>query len=73
MVTEHDASTQQANKPMIKTSQTCVLPCVVWVKRRDSVCHSTRRQPLLQDQGRGSRPGTGSCLESMTHDGQCDE
>ena len=29
------------------TSQTCLLPCVVWVKRRDSVCHSTRRQPLL--------------------------
>ena len=25
-----------------------VLPCVVWVKRRDSVRHSTRRQPLLQ-------------------------
>ena len=30
------------------TCQTCLLPCVVWVKRRDSVCHSTRRQPLLQ-------------------------
>ena len=24
----------------------CLLLCVVWVKRR--VCHSTRRQPLLQ-------------------------
>ena len=22
------------------TSHTCLLPCVVWVKRRDSVCHS---------------------------------
>ena len=30
------------------TSHTCLLPCVVWVKRRDSVCHSTRRQPLLR-------------------------
>ena len=29
------------------TSQTWWLPCVVWVKRRDSVCHSTPRQPLL--------------------------
>ena len=30
------------------TSQTCLLPCVVWVKRRDSVCHSTWHQPLLR-------------------------
>ena len=30
-------------------NQTCLLPCVVWVKHRDSVCHSTRRQPLLHN------------------------
>ena len=34
------------------TSQSCLLPCVVWVKRQDSVCHSTRRQPRLQDPAR---------------------
>ena len=27
-----------------------VLPCVVWVKRQDSVRHSTRRHPLLQNE-----------------------
>ena len=44
------------------TSQTCLLPCAVWVKRRDSVCHSTRRQPLLQlRRGKGSE-------EAMTLD-----
>ena len=31
----------------LSTSQTCFLPCIVWVKRPDSVCHSTRHQPLL--------------------------
>ena len=36
-----------------------VLPCVVWVKRRDSVRHSTRPQPCLHGNERGEEGGRG--------------
>ena len=38
---------------MFSTGQTYLLPGTVWVKRRDSVRHSTRRQPRLHEGARG--------------------